>query len=89
MTTSLAHRLSDVAAAEFERFVPRPVRGVVDRTLVDVACATRRGIVAVAGELQVDVPAVDAWRRAGVPAPFRARLAAMALRPSPTRCRAA
>lgn len=89
MPTSLTRQLSDVAATEFERFVPRPVRSMIDRTLVDAACASRRGIVCVADELNVDVPAVDAWRRLGVPAPFRTRLATMAMSPRPGRCTAA
>ncbi len=88
MPTSLSRQLSDVAAAEFERFVPRPVRSVIDRTLVDVACANQHGILSVADQLHVDVPAVDAWRRIGVPAPFRTRLAAMAMLPRPGRCSA-
>lgn len=85
-TFPLTRQLSDVAAAEFERFVPRPVRGVIDRTLVDAACTVHGGVVAVAHDLRVDVPAVDAWRRIGVPAPFRARLATMAMTPRSRRC---
>lgn len=81
MRTALTRHLSDAAACEFDRLVPRPVRSVIDRTLVDAACVTRRGIVAVADELQVDVPAVDAWRRIGIPGPFRPRLASMAMTP--------
>lgn len=78
----LVDRMSHVAASASERFVPRPVQRVVDRTLVDMACVNARGVASVARSLQVDVPAVDAWRRLGVPTEMRGRLTAVAMRPS-------
>lgn len=74
--------MSEVAATASDRLVPRPLRGVVDRTLVDVACVAGGGVAPVADHLRVDVPAVDAWRQIGVPQEFRARLTAIAMRPS-------
>ena len=85
MPSTIARQLSDAASTEYERFVPRPVRGMLDRALVDTACMARRGIDTVAEELRVDVPAVDAWRRLGVPASFRPHLAAMVMLPRPVR----
>ena len=79
--TNLVGMMSEVAASASERLVPRPFRGMVDRTLVDVACAAGGGLAPVAEHLRVDVPAVDAWRQAGVPQEFRARLSAIAMRP--------
>lgn len=77
----LIARMCEVAASASELFVPRQLRGVVDRTLVDVACVSGGGAHSVADDLNVDVPAVDAWRSVGVPAEFRARLTAIAIRP--------
>ncbi|MDZ7676278.1 MAG: hypothetical protein U5K30_14570 [Acidimicrobiales bacterium] len=77
----LVSRVSEMAAWTSETFVPGPLRGVVDRTLVDVACVAGGGVGPVANELQVDPPAVDAWRNVGVPPEFRARLTAVAMRP--------
>lgn len=77
----LVRRVSDLAATELERLVPSPVRSVVDRTLIDAACASRGGVTEVAQRLRVDAPAVDAWRFLGVPAPFRPRLAAIIVAP--------
>lgn len=74
--------MSEVAASASERFVPRPLRPVLDRTLVDVACLSGGGVAPVAEHLRVDVPAVDAWRHLGVPSEFRARLTAIAMRPA-------
>lgn len=76
----LVDRMSEVAARTSER-IPPALRGMVDRTLVDVACAAGGGRVPVAGDLLVDVPAIDEWRRSGVPAEFRVRLTAIAMRP--------
>lgn len=86
--------MSEVAASASERLVPRQLRPIMDRTLVDMACAASGGATGVAGELGVDVPAVDAWRSLGVPAEFRARLTTMTvwqpLRSTPSRrCMAA
>ena len=81
----LVTKMSEAAATASERLVPRPLRGVVDRTLVDVACAANGGIGEVARGLHVDVPAVDAWRAVGVPPEFRARLHAMTVWPGPLR----
>ncbi len=78
----LVGMMSEVAASASERFVPRPLRCVVDRTLVDMACVSGGGVMPVAEHLRVDIPAVDAWRQAGVPAEFRARLTAIAMRPT-------
>ena len=77
---NLVDKVSEAAAAASDR-VPQPFRGVMDRTLVDVACATTGGIGQVARDLRVDVPAVDAWRTVGVPREFRARLTALTMRP--------
>jgi hypothetical protein len=79
---NLVAMMSEVAATASERLVPRPLRGMVDRTLVDVACVAGGGVAPVAHHLRVDVPAVDAWRQIGVPTEFRARLHAIAMRPS-------
>lgn len=79
---NLVGMMSEVAASASELLVPRPLRGVVDRTLVDVACVAGGGVAPVAEHLRVDVPAVDAWRQVGVPVEFRARLTAIALRPT-------
>lgn len=79
--TELVTRMSAVAATASERLVPQPLRGVVDRTLVDVVCATNGGIVPVAEQLRVDIPALDAWRTVGVPTEFRGKLTAMAMLP--------
>ena len=78
---SLVTKMTHLAASASEHLVPRPVRNVLDRTLVDVACVTHGGVVPVARQLQVDVPAVDAWRSLGVPNQFRGRLTAMAMWP--------
>lgn len=80
--TNLVEMMSEVAASASERLVPRPFRGMVDRTLVDVACVAGGGVAPVADHLRVDVPAVDAWRQVGVPPEFRARLTAIAMTPS-------
>lgn len=77
----LVDLMSNMAATASERLVPRPVRSVMDRTLVDVACVSAGGVVSVARSLHVDVPAVDAWRRYGVPPELRGRLTAVAVRP--------
>lgn len=77
----LVGRVSELAARTSELFVPGPLRGVVDRTLVDMARAAGGGVGPVAEDLWVDVPAVEAWRRMGVPPEFRARLTAIAMRP--------
>ena len=78
----LVTRVTTVAASASERLTPRPLRPVVDRTLVDVACATSGGVTGVARTLAVDAPAVDAWRTVGIPQEFRVRLTAMTwLRP--------
>ena len=79
---NLVGMMSEVAASASERLVPRPFRGMLDRTLVDVACAAGGGAAPVAEHLRVDVPAIDAWRQVGVPQEFRARLTAIAMRPS-------
>lgn len=77
----LVTKMTDLAASASEHLVPRPVRNMVDRTLVDVACVTHGGVVPVARHLRVDVPAVHAWRSLGVPNEFRGRLTAMAVWP--------
>ena len=77
----LVTKVSDIAANASERLVPKPFRDMVDRTLVDVACVTHGGLVPVAHELRVDVPALDAWRSMGIPVEFRGRLTAMAMLP--------
>ena len=83
----LFDRMTDAAATVSAHLVPGPLRWVVDRTIVDVACATSGGVGEVARTLQVDVPAVDAWRSLGVPTEFRGRLTAMTVWPPlrPTR----
>ncbi len=78
----LVGMMSEVAASASERLVPRPLRCVVDRTLVEVALVAGGGMAPVAEHLRVDAPAVDAWRQIGVPPEFRARLTAIAMRPS-------
>lgn len=78
----LVVKMSEVAASASELLVPRQLRGVVDRTLVDVAVVAGGGAGQVAENLRVDVPAIDAWRTVGVPSEFRARLTAIAMRPS-------
>lgn len=78
---ALVHRMSGAASSVSDAVVPRPIRAVLDRTLVDAACTSRGGVVAVAHRLGVDPPAVDAWRRFGVPPELRARLAALAVVP--------
>lgn len=93
----LVTRMSEAAATASERFVPRSVRAVMDRTIVDMACVATGGIHAVARDLNVDVPAVNAWRSLGVPSEFRARVTAMTVwprrwpagRPAARRCWAA
>lgn len=77
----LVHRMSGAASSVSDAVVPRPIRTVVDRALVDAACANRGGVVGVARRLDVDPPAVDAWRSLGVPAELRSRLAALAVVP--------
>lgn len=85
----LVNRVTDLAFTASGALVPQPFRGVLDRTLVDVACASSGGVVPVATALQVDPPAVDAWRSVGVPHEFRGRLTRMAmLLPTPQRCAA-
>ena len=49
--TNLVGMMSEVAASASERLVPRPFRGMVDRTLVDVACAAGGGLAPVAEHL--------------------------------------
>lgn len=83
-TIDLVTRMSEVTASATEYLVPRPLRAVVDRTLIDVAIVASGGLAPVAGNLQVDMPAVDAWRSVGVPPEFRARLHAIAMRPTIT-----
>ncbi|MDE0801944.1 MAG: hypothetical protein OSA99_01350 [Acidimicrobiales bacterium] len=78
----LVGRMSEVAASASELLLHGPIRGVVDRTLVEVACVKGGGLAPVAENLRVDVPAVDAWRSVGVPPEFRGRLTAIAMRPS-------
>lgn len=78
---ALVTKMTDLATTASEHLVPRQVRNMLDRTLVDVACLTHGGLVPVARQLQVDVPAVDAWRSLGVPSEFRGRLTAMAVWP--------
>ena len=73
--------VTGAAASASDRLVPGPLKTVVDRTLVDVACATSGGVGGVARNLMVDVPAVDAWRSTGVPPEFRGRLTAMTVWP--------
>ena len=71
-------KVSAAAAAASGR-CPRPLRSVLDRTLVDMACLASGGLDEVARSLRVDVPAVDAWRELGVPGEFRAQLHAMSV----------
>lgn len=73
----LVHRMSGAASSVSDAVVPRPIRTLVDRALVDAACTARGGVVPVAHRLGVDVPAVDAWRSLGVPPELRSRLAAL------------
>ena len=77
----MTETVTGAAATASDRLVPGPLKGVVDRTLVDVACATSGGVGGVARSLMVDVPAVDAWRSTGVPPEFRGRLTAMTVWP--------
>lgn len=77
----LVHRVSGAASSVSDAVVPRPIRTIVDRTLVDAACTNRGGVVAVAHRLGVDPPAVDAWRSLGIPPELRSRLAALAMVP--------
>lgn len=77
----LVHWVTEAAFSASGAFIPTPIRGVIDRTLVDVACAGAGGVVSVAESLQVDAPAVDAWRSIGVPNEFRGRLTRLAVRP--------
>lgn len=84
--TMFVTRMSEAAAAASGR-CPRPLRTVVDRTLVDVACIASGGLDEVARNLRVDVPAVDAWRDLGVPGEFRAQLHAMSVWPRTLRLR--
>ncbi len=86
---NLVDRFSDLAARTSERWVPSPLRGVMDRTLVDMACVAGGGRVPVADDLSVDIPAIDAWRRIGVPTEFRGPLTAIAMRPGVRRRAAA
>ncbi len=88
-TNDLVHRMSVVASEASDLFVPRPVRAVVDRWFVDAACHTGGGVLGVADRMQVDPPAVDAWRTIGVPPSLRPRLAAIIVQPSPPADRAA
>ncbi len=74
----LVHRMSGAASSVSDAVVPRPIRALVDRALVDAACAARGGVVPVANRLGVDPPAVDAWRSLGVPPEVRSRLATLA-----------
>lgn len=78
--THLVTKFSEAAAVASGR-CPRPLRAVVDRTLVDFACLASGGPTQLADDLQVDVPAVEAWRTLGVPDEFRARLHATAVWP--------
>lgn len=77
----LVHRVSGAASSASDALVPRPIRSIVDRTLVDAACASRGGVVPVAHRLGVDAPAVAAWRSLGIPPEFRSRLATLAVVP--------
>lgn len=85
----LVHLVSGAAASASDALMPRPVRLIVDRTLVDAACVSRGGVVPVARRLGVDVPAVAAWRSMGIPAEFRSRLGALAVVPELSSRRAA
>lgn len=75
------HRMSGAASSVSDAVVPRPIRSLVDRALVEAACTTRGGVVPVAQRLGVDAPAVDAWRSLGVPPELRSRLATLAVVP--------
>ncbi|MCO8126418.1 hypothetical protein NHL50_04295 [Acidimicrobiia bacterium EGI L10123] len=77
----LVHRVSGAAASASDALLPRPIRVVVDRTLIDAACVNRGGVVPVARRLGVDVPAVDSWRSQGIPPEFRSRLGTLAVVP--------
>lgn len=77
----IVDRVSDLAARTSERWMPTPLRGVMDRTLVDMACVAGGGRAPVASDLCVDIPAIHAWRRSGVPTEFRSRLTSIAMRP--------
>lgn len=77
----LVTRVTDAAFSASGALVPQPFRGVIDRTLVDVAVATAGGVVPIAETLRVDPPAIDAWRSVGVPHEFRGRLTRLAMRP--------
>lgn len=79
-TNELLCKVSSVASAATERILPPQLLSYVDRTLLDLACSAR-SMHDVAESLQVDVPAVDAWRNAGVPSDFRGRLATLAFTP--------
>lgn len=80
----LVHRMSGAASSVSDAVVPRPIRAIVDRALVDAACSSRGGVVPVASRLGVDPPAVDAWRSLGIPSELRSRLAALAMVPERT-----
>lgn len=77
----LLHRVSGAASSASDALVPRPIRILVDRTLVDAACVSRGGVRPVACRLGVDPPAVAAWRSLGIPPEFRSRVAALAVVP--------
>lgn len=77
----LVHRVSGFASSASEALVPRPIRDIVDRTLLDAACLSRGGVLPVANRLGVDPPAVAAWRSLGIPPEFRSRLATLAVVP--------
>ena len=77
----LVHRVSGFASSASEALVPRPIRDIVDRTLVGAACLSRGGVPTVASRLGVDPPAVAAWRSLGIPPEFRSRLATLAVVP--------
>jgi len=77
----LVHRMSGAASSAADALVPRPIRDIVDRTLLDAACLRRGGVPPVASRLGVDPPAVAAWRTLGIPPEFRSRLATLAVVP--------
>lgn len=77
----LVHRVSGAASSATDALVPRPIRTIVDRALVDAACASRGGVRALACRLGVDPPAVAAWRSLGIPPELRSRVAALAVVP--------
>ncbi len=85
---TLVQVVGDAASSATDALLPPTIRNAVDRTLVDVACFGNGGVTGVAERLQVDVPAVDAWRTLGVPAALRPRLATLVLAPAPRRRRA-